>query len=178
MNKRLIVSSLILLLATGCSDLFGPSKAELAEKQRVANEKTLAEVKNIVSSTTVSNIDKLRAVDRIRTIYPNQAEIMQKTIVADVDKKVAENEKNLDQVRKQQAIDNQRLSQLEKQRKRKEGVSIGMTMQDVLDSSWGRPQHKRSYHSSLGTTTYWQYGNYGERGTIVFENDLVTMIQN
>lgn len=178
MNQHLIAPSLILLLVTGCSDLFGPSKSELAEKQRIANEKMLTEVKNIVSSATVTNIDKLRAIDRIRTIDPTQAESMEKTVMNDVEKKVAENEKNLDQARKRHAIDNQRISHLDKQRKKKEGIRIGMTMQDVLDSSWGKPHRKTNYHSNLGTKTIWQYGDYGERGTIVFENGIVTMIQN
>lgn len=178
MNQKLIASSLVLLLLTGCSDLLGPSEAELAEKQRITNEKTLAEVKSIVSNATVSNIDKLRAIDRVRTFDPSQADSMQKAVMADVDKKVAENEKQLDQVIKQRAIDNVRLSQLEKKRKKQEGVSMGMTMQDVLDSSWGRPQHKTNYHSSLGTKTIWQYGEYGQRGSIIFDNGIVTGIQN
>lgn len=178
MNQKLIATSLVLLILTGCSDLFGPSKAELAEKQRLTNEKTLAEVKSIVSDATVSNIDKLRAIDRVHTFDPAQAQSMKKTVMADVDVKVAKNEKNLDQIRKQREIDNVRLSHLDKKRKKQEGVSIGMTMQDVLDSSWGRPQHKTSYHSSLGTKTIWQYGEYGQRGSIIFDNGIVTMIRN
>lgn len=178
MNKAKIITHLTFLLLTGCGDFSISSKAEIAEKKRIANEKTLAEVKSIVNSNTVSNIDKLRAIDRIRNFDQSQANELQNIVMTDVDKRVADNKKKLDKTIKQQAIENIRLSQIEKKRKKQEGVSIGMTMQDVLDSSWGRPQHKTTYHTAMGQHTIWQYGKYGERGTISFKDGIVDMIQN
>lgn len=57
---------------------------------------------------------------------------------------------------------------------RKQGVSIGMTKEQVLGSSWGRPQKINSTHNRYGTREQWVYGggNY-----LYFEADRLTSIQ-
>ncbi len=62
----------------------------------------------------------------------------------------------------------------EKRRKRSEGVRIGMTMEDVLASSWGRPQSVNKTTTSRGTREQWVYGG----GYLYFENGVLTAIQN
>lgn len=62
-----------------------------------------------------------------------------------------------------------------KARKKKEGVSIGMSQQDVLDSSWGRPERVNRTTTVRGVHEQWVYGsgNY-----LYFESGLLTSIQN
>lgn len=63
----------------------------------------------------------------------------------------------------------------EKARKRREGVSIGMTEQEVLDSSWGKPKRIRSTTTASGTDQQWIYdgGNY-----LYFSNGKLRAVQN
>lgn len=61
-----------------------------------------------------------------------------------------------------------------KAKKRREGVQIGMSKQDVLDSSWGRPNHVNSTTTVYGTREQWVYGDYGQRGFLYFDGDTLT----
>jgi len=63
----------------------------------------------------------------------------------------------------------------EKRQKKSEGVSIGMTKQDVLDSVWGRPRSINKTHTVYGIHEQWCYdgNNY-----LYFENGILTSIQN
>lgn len=63
----------------------------------------------------------------------------------------------------------------EKGRKKKEGVSIGMSEQDVRDSSWGRPESINRTTNAYGTREQWVYGG---RNYLYFENGRLTSIQN
>lgn len=61
-----------------------------------------------------------------------------------------------------------------KQKKRKEGVLIGMTQQDAIDSSWGKPNKINRTTTSNGVREQWVYGgNY-----LYFQNGILTTIQN
>jgi hypothetical protein len=58
---------------------------------------------------------------------------------------------------------------------RKQGVRIGMTSDDVLASSWGRPQSINRTTNAYGTHEQWVYG----RGSyLYFDNGKLTSIQN
>lgn len=63
----------------------------------------------------------------------------------------------------------------EKAKRKKEGVSIGMTKQEVLDSSWGRPQKINTTTTAAGTREQWVYGN---GGYLYFRDNQLTTIQN
>lgn len=63
----------------------------------------------------------------------------------------------------------------EKARKKQEGVRIGMSKQDVLDSSWGEPKKINTSIGSWGTHEQWVYGN---GNYLYFENGILTSIQN
>lgn len=58
--------------------------------------------------------------------------------------------------------------------KRQQGVSIGMSRQDALDSSWGRPERVNTTTTARGTREQWVYG----RSYLYFENGVLTSIQN
>lgn len=62
-----------------------------------------------------------------------------------------------------------------KAQKRKQGVTIGMTQQDVLDSSWGRPEKVNRTTNARGVREQWVYGggNY-----LYFDDGVLRSIQN
>lgn len=63
----------------------------------------------------------------------------------------------------------------ERKRKRSQGVVIGMTRDDVLASSWGKPQRVNTTINARGTREQWVYGG---RNYLYFENGVLTTIQN
>nr|WP_181726189.1 hypothetical protein [Polaromonas sp.] len=63
----------------------------------------------------------------------------------------------------------------EKTFKKSNGVSIGMTKKDVLDSSWGRAKHINRTTNSHGVYEQWVYGN---GSYLYFENEILTSFQN
>jgi hypothetical protein len=67
------------------------------------------------------------------------------------------------------------IAKREKIKKKKEGVRIGMSQQDVLDSSWGKPTKINTTTRASGVREQWVYGsgNY-----LYFENGTLTSIQN
>ncbi|NBX02898.1 MAG: hypothetical protein EBR02_02290 [Alphaproteobacteria bacterium] len=67
-----------------------------------------------------------------------------------------------------------RIAREEAKEKRSQGVSVGMAKEDVLASSWGRPQSKNVTTGVYGTHEQWVYrsSNY-----LYFENDILTSIQ-
>ena len=68
-----------------------------------------------------------------------------------------------------------RLEREEKARKKREGVSIGMSAQDVIDSSWGKPSKVNRTTNQWGVSEQWVYasGNY-----LYFKDGVLTSIQN
>ena len=179
MNKIIILT--IAFLVAACNQKSEPTAAELkasqlaAEKlaiekksaEKAANEKLLQDSIVKAKDNTAENIDRLRATDVIAKFDTKLAEELKAPIISSINKEFNQKKK-----------DEKESEKIAKKQKKKEGVRIGMTMQDVLDSSWGRPQHATTYHTSLGEHTIWQYGQYGERGTISFENGIINMIQN
>jgi hypothetical protein len=63
------------------------------------------------------------------------------------------------------------------QQKRKEGVEIGFSKEDVLASSWGRPDQVNKTTNVYGTREQWVYRTRG-RGYLYFEDDRLVSIQN
>lgn len=62
-----------------------------------------------------------------------------------------------------------------KAEKKKQGVRIGMTEQDVLDSSWGRPTRVRNTTNARGIQSQWIYEG---QNYLYFENGKLTTVQN
>jgi hypothetical protein len=60
--------------------------------------------------------------------------------------------------------------------RKKEGVRIGMTVQEVIESSWGKPEHVNRTTSTYGTREQWVYPGY--HNYLYFENGVLTSIQN
>ena len=60
-------------------------------------------------------------------------------------------------------------------RRRKKGVSIGMTQEEVLASSWGKPESVNRTTYSFGVHEQWVYGG---QNYLYFENGQLMSIQN
>lgn len=58
--------------------------------------------------------------------------------------------------------------------KRKQGVHIGMTQEDVVASQWGRPRQVNRTTTINGVREQWIYGN----GYLYFDDGILTAIQN
>jgi hypothetical protein len=67
-----------------------------------------------------------------------------------------------------------RLIALKKENK-KAGVRIGMTKQDVYESSWGRPNSVNKTTNRYGVHEQWVYEG---RNYLYFENGILTSVQN
>ena len=65
--------------------------------------------------------------------------------------------------------------ELDKKRRRSEGVSIGMSKEDVLASSWGKPERINTTTTANTTREQWVYGG---RNYLYFENNKLVTIQN
>lgn len=74
-----------------------------------------------------------------------------------------------------EAVAAKRVAAGERAGRKKQGAYVGMTQQDVLNSSWGRPQHVNRTTTALGTREQWVYGigSY-----LYFEDGVLTAIQN
>jgi hypothetical protein len=84
-------------------------------------------------------------------------------------------ERLVKQIEKKNETVEKRYAAAQLREKKKTGVSIGMTKQDVLTSSWGRPRSVNKTHTIYGTSEQWCYegNNY-----LYFENDILVSIQN
>lgn len=58
--------------------------------------------------------------------------------------------------------------------KKKEGVRIGMSQQDALDSAWGKPERVNRTTTQYGVREQWVYDN----SYLYFENGKLISIQN
>lgn len=76
---------------------------------------------------------------------------------------------------KQEAAAEAKRAAEEKRKKKQAGVSIGMTQQDVLDSSWGKPKRINRTTTKRGAREQWVYGqgNY-----LYFQDGILESIQN
>jgi hypothetical protein len=60
---------------------------------------------------------------------------------------------------KQVEVERKRAEAADRGRRRTQGVSIGMSKEEVLMSQWGKPERVNARTSTRGTTEQWVYGN-------------------
>jgi len=75
---------------------------------------------------------------------------------------------------KEAVIEEKKAERIAKAQKKKEGVRIGMSKQDVLDSSWGRPRDINRTTNSRGIHEQWVY----DGGYLYFDDGVLRSIQN
>ena len=83
--------------------------------------------------------------------------------------------KNEEVAKRQIAAAERKEQEAERKQKRSQGVHIGMSKEDVLASSWGRPEKVNTTTNVYGTREQWVYGG---RNYLYFENGVLTSIQN
>jgi len=87
----------------------------------------------------------------------------------------AERDKRFEEDVKEQEKLRQDEEKKKKEEKKREGVKIGMSKQDVLDSSWGSPIDINKTTNKYGVREQWVYGN---GNYLYFENGILVTIQN
>ena len=83
--------------------------------------------------------------------------------------------KNEQFAKRQIAAAERKEQEAERKQKRSQGVRLGMSKEDVLASSWGRPEKINTTTNVYGTREQWVYGG---RNYLYFENGVLTSIQN
>jgi hypothetical protein len=102
--------------------------------------------------------------------------------ITDADAKAAHKEVLLaarakaEKERKMAAEYAKRIEKADLARRKKEGVSIGMSMDDARKSQWGRPERINRSTNALGTHEQWVYPGY--HNYLYFDNGVLTSIQN
>lgn len=107
--------------------------------------------------------ERIRAIEHMKAAFPDDAvqfEPLLKPLQVAAEKKAA--------------ADMKRSADAEKARRRKEGVSLGMTADDVRASSWGRPEKVNRSTYKFGVREQWVYPG----GYLYFEDGVLTSIQN
>ncbi len=72
-------------------------------------------------------------------------------------------------------IEAQKEIEIEKKERRREGFMIGMTKEEVLQSSWGKPNDINKTITEYATSEQWVYDN---SNYLYFEDGILTTIQN
>lgn len=172
---------LLVLLAAGLTQLFYhpklpeatpelPNKATQApawdEKKALAEkcEKTLPELM-VKATAAYAQKDYDLAVDTLWVCQGNFSDIKVKEFYTQA----------LTKRNKVKSDETDRYLKAEKARKKKEGVTIGMSEQDVLDSIWGKPQSINTTTNAYGSRAQWVYGG---RNYLYFEDGKLTSIQH
>ena len=79
---------------------------------------------------------------------------------------------------RQRELENRKLDSANRQRdlakRKREGVSIGMSKEEVIQSSWGRPRNINRTITARGEHEQWVYGG----GYLYFEDGVLKTIQN
>ncbi|MEO5660816.1 MAG: hypothetical protein ABIQ90_13630 [Polaromonas sp.] len=103
---------------------------------------------------------RLKGYEKLTILVPDNPEYKQKKAI----------------YQKRQTAESAEALKAERAEKRKKGVYIGMTMQDVLDSSWGRPEQVNRTTTRYSEREQWVYG--GHHSYLYFEDGKLTSIQN
>lgn len=98
--------------------------------------------------------------------------VMQSGIVERETTDVDEKRRKLDEKLEEKAV--ARFKREDVARRRQEGVRIGMTEDDVLKSSWGRPRKINRTITTQGVREQWVYAS----GYLYFEDGSLTAIQD
>lgn len=136
---------------------------DAAMKSMVVEAEQKSHMQQMVDTKERSGV-RLIAINRLKADYPdfaasNAGAIAKAEAKAHADAKAEERRAEAEQ----------------RAERRKRGVSIGMTQEEVLQSSWGKPEDINRSTYSFGVHEQWVYGggNY-----LYFENGKLTSIQN
>jgi hypothetical protein len=129
------------------------------ELKELVTQAEVADAKATANNKAMPVLDRQLAIQRLERIAPTEAASLAK-LKAQLERKAEADAKAAARA----------LAAL----KKKQGVSIGMTKEDVLASSWGKPDSVNTSIYSFGTHEQWVYGlgNY-----LYFKNGVLSSIQ-
>lgn len=141
-----------------CATLLGDTA--LAGEVSALHVKALTNAANNKRATAT---ERLRSFEVLKRLYPEPARSLSAL------KAVLERDSALE-IAKSVATQ----ARADAARKRREGVRVGMSQQDVMDSSWGRPRKINRTTRASGISEQWVY----DGGYLYFDNGVLTTIQH
>lgn len=140
-------------------------------EQVIAKAQELINKKDYTSAQTLLENYKDLGNKTILDMYNNATNEVNRI---EAEKKAKEEAERKAREKKEAEEEAKRIAE-EKARKKREGVRIGMTKQDVLDSSWGKPNYINKTTTKYGVHEQWVYGggNY-----LYFDDGILTAIQD
>ena len=107
--------------------------------------------------------ERIASIDEFARLYPEEAKQFNR-LRANLDAQAVRIEEQQERASRQKEL----------ARRKSEGVRIGMSQEEVLQSSWGRPERVNRSVYSFGTHEQWVYGsgNY-----LYFEDGKLTSMQ-
>lgn len=147
---------------------------ELGEKNVYTNEIVTMRLKilPLEVSNQIKKAQDNAKIDNYNGALENLDKALKINYDGSVEKTILElKEKYVFLIKKQKNIEQERI----KKEKKSQGVSIGMTKQEVLDSSWGKPEEINTTTTKFGVNEQWVYANYNY---LYFEDGILVTIQN
>ena len=144
-------------LLNACSDI--STNKDFDQKYQ---EYSLQHWTNVIKNVKASSDEKKIAHQNLATLDPKNAEMHRKTSehFASLAKQKAER-------------DAAAAERARKKAAKKAGVSVGMSQQEVLESSWGRPERVNRRVTANGVHEQWAYSGYNY---LHFEDGVLTSI--
>lgn len=164
---RLTFIAALAALLIACGEGQAPPRA-VSDPHRVAAAADLVRAKVEVLDTTLPTNKRIVALRIIERQDKAAFGALDAASVREPLQAAAEKE-NQDWVRRAQE---QR--RREAAAKKREGVTLGMTTEDVLASMWGKPRHVNRTTNRWGVREQWVY----EGGYLYFDNGILTTVQN
>lgn len=129
-----------------------------------ANDASVQSYVQAIKDPKTPIIEKMNLIELFKQFHPDKAQPYV-SMLSDLNRKQ-------DAIEQREQIIEQRKMAAQKKR---EGVRIGMTPEDVRASSWGKPEHINRTTATYGTHEQWVYGS---GSCLYFEDGILTTIQN
>lgn len=130
-----------------------------AEFSALVKQSDVLDAKATANNKSAPTIDRELAIARLEQIAPEEAAGLAK-LKAQLESKAKAEAKAIAKARAAE--------------KKKQGVRIGMSQEDVIASSWGRPESINKSIYSFGVHEQWVYGG---RNYLYFKNGVLDSIQ-
>ena len=128
-----------------------------------------------IEDTRASAEDRVAALAGFAKLHPDDARTRYGTLGVQLQAKAdAEAAARVRKARDEYDANRLRLEKAEDARRKKEGVTIGMSAEDVLRSNWGRPQKVNRTTTARGTDEQWVYPG----GYLYLRDGVLYSIQN
>jgi len=158
---------------------FALAKDKISESSKLYIDDEITQAKD--SASTKDYQIAIKQIDAVLVFDPNNetAKTLKTQYQADLDAKLVADKAKADADAKAQELAKARAQAKAdadaKALAKTQGVRIGMSKQEVLDSNWGSPEDINKTTGSWGTHEQWCYGG---RNYLYFENGILTSIQN